>query len=62
MDRIVSGQNVARNIALVRDLCEVMIEGSLCAHGGLIPSPVLSALDRFPEDFAPAAANKTAAE
>ena len=38
-----------------------MRDGSLCAHGGLTPMPVLSAIDRFPEDFLPAAA-KTAAE
>jgi formate dehydrogenase iron-sulfur subunit len=25
--------------------------GSLCALGGFIPYPVLSALDHFPEDF-----------
>jgi formate dehydrogenase iron-sulfur subunit len=52
VDRIVAGQRVEANIALVRDLCEVMRDGSLCAHGGLTPMPVLSALDRFPEDFA----------
>jgi formate dehydrogenase iron-sulfur subunit len=61
IEKIIDGQNVERNVALVRDLCEVMMEGSLCAHGGLTPMPVLSALDRFPEDFTPAA-QKTAAE
>ena len=38
-----------------------MTDGSLCAHGGLTPMPVLIAIDRFPEDFVPAAA-QTAAE
>jgi formate dehydrogenase iron-sulfur subunit len=38
-----------------------MTAGSLCAHGGLTPMPVLSAIDRFPEDFVPAE-RKTAAE
>jgi formate dehydrogenase iron-sulfur subunit len=38
-------------VALLRDLCEVMTAGSLCAMGGMTPYPVLSALDRFPEDF-----------
>ncbi len=61
MDRIIAGQNVERNIALTRDLCELMADGSLCAMGGLTPMPVLSALNRFPEDFAPAA-KRTAAE
>ena len=36
---------------LLRDLCDVMTAGSLCAMGGLTPQPVLSALDQFPEDF-----------
>jgi formate dehydrogenase iron-sulfur subunit len=35
----------------LRDLCEVLTDGSLCALGGLTPLPVLSALDHFPEDF-----------
>jgi formate dehydrogenase iron-sulfur subunit len=29
-----------------------MINGSLCAMGGMTPFPVLSALNHFPEDFA----------
>jgi formate dehydrogenase iron-sulfur subunit len=40
---------------LLRDLCETMRDGSLCALGGFTPYPVLSALDHFPEDFAPGA-------
>ena len=42
---------------LLRDLCDTMLYGSLCALGGLTPYPVLSALNHFPEDFRkPAAA------
>ncbi|WP_226468481.1 formate dehydrogenase beta subunit [Luteimonas panaciterrae] len=37
--------------ALLRDLCETMLHGSLCALGGMTPYPVLSALNHFPEDF-----------
>ena len=37
---------------LLRDLCETMLHGSLCALGGMAPFPVLSALSHFPEDFA----------
>jgi formate dehydrogenase iron-sulfur subunit len=37
--------------ALLRDLCETMRYGSLCALGGFTPFPVLSALKYFPEDF-----------
>jgi formate dehydrogenase iron-sulfur subunit len=55
IDRIVAGEARARNEALLRDLCETMVDGSLCALGGLTPLPVLSALDHFPEDFSRAA-------
>ena len=34
IDRIVAGEDVAANIALVEDLCETMKFGSLCALGG----------------------------
>ncbi len=37
--------------ALLRDLCDTMLAGSLCALGGMTPYPVLSALEHFPEDF-----------
>jgi len=47
------GENVDANIALVEDLAEVMVDGSLCAMGGLTPMPVRSAIAHFPEDFAP---------
>ncbi len=52
IDRIVAGEDVAANIALIEDLCETMKFGSLCALGGFTPYPVLSALRHFPEDFA----------
>jgi formate dehydrogenase iron-sulfur subunit len=51
VDRIVRGQNVAANLALLRDLCDTMKAGSLCALGGFVPYPVLSALNHFGEDF-----------
>jgi len=51
MDRIVRGENVAANHELLRDLCDTMLGGSLCALGGMTPYPVLSALNHFPEDF-----------
>ncbi len=56
VDKIVSGQKREANVALLRDLCDTMLDGSLCALGGLTPYPVLSALDHFPEDFSRAAA------
>jgi formate dehydrogenase iron-sulfur subunit len=51
IDRIIAGEDPAKPIALVRDLSQTMLDGSLCAMGGLTPYPVLSALDHFPEDF-----------
>ena len=51
LDKIIAGENVAANTALVRDLCETMKFGSLCALGGFTPYPVSSALNLFPEDF-----------
>jgi formate dehydrogenase iron-sulfur subunit len=60
IDKIIAGENVAKNIALTRDLCTLMTDASLCAMGGLTPLPVLSALDHFPQDFQPAV--KIAAE
>jgi formate dehydrogenase iron-sulfur subunit len=51
IDRLVAGENAAAQQALLRDLCETMLYGSLCAMGGLTPYPVLSALNHFPEDF-----------
>jgi formate dehydrogenase iron-sulfur subunit len=52
----------AEEAALLRDLCETMKHGSLCALGGFAPYPVLSALDHFPEDFGLAPTLATAAE
>ena len=51
MDKITTGKDHAKNIQLVRDLSDTMLNGSLCALGGMTPYPVLSALNHFPEDF-----------
>ncbi len=40
-----------QQVHLVRDLCDLMLNGSLCAMGGMTPFPVLSAMNHFPEDF-----------
>ncbi|MGI1663696.1 formate dehydrogenase beta subunit [Palleronia sp. KMU-117] len=50
IDRIAEGDAAA--IPLLTDLCETMKDGSLCALGGFTPYPVMSALTRFPDDFA----------
>ncbi len=51
IDLMIRGENLAGNRELLLDLCEVMTDGSLCAMGGLTPMPVLSALNKFPQDF-----------
>ena len=51
IDKIMAGQNKFENAELIEDLCDTMLHGSLCALGGMIPFPVLSAMKHFPEDF-----------
>ncbi|MGB4812988.1 MAG: NADH-ubiquinone oxidoreductase-F iron-sulfur binding region domain-containing protein [Methylophilaceae bacterium] len=51
IDKITAGQDHAKSITLVRDLSDTMLNGSLCALGGMTPYPVLSALNHFPQDF-----------
>jgi formate dehydrogenase iron-sulfur subunit len=51
IDKIRGGDNAPANTALLRDLCDTMITGSLCALGGMAPFPVLSVLDHFAEDL-----------
>ncbi len=51
MDKIIAKEDHAKNITLVRDLSDTMLNGSLCALGGMTPYPVLSAINHFPEDF-----------
>ncbi|WP_218508637.1 NADH-quinone oxidoreductase subunit NuoF [Variovorax sp. dw_308] len=51
IDKIRADQNRAQQVILLRDLCNTMVHGSLCAMGGMTPFPVLSALDHFPQDF-----------
>jgi formate dehydrogenase iron-sulfur subunit len=60
VDKIIAGRDRERNVQLLRDLCEVMTDSSLCALGGLTPLPVVSALDHFSEDFAGAPARVAA--
>ena len=51
IDRIIAGEDQEANLVLLEDLCEVMVDGSLCAMGGLTPNPVRSALKYWSEDF-----------
>ena len=52
IDRIIHDRSRTANTVLLKDLCDTMLNGSLCALGGLTPYPVLSALEHFAEDFA----------
>jgi formate dehydrogenase iron-sulfur subunit len=51
IDKIIAGNDRPQNLQLLDDLCEVMLDASLCALGGLTPIPVQSALRHFPGDF-----------
>ncbi|MGD8809578.1 MAG: NADH-quinone oxidoreductase subunit NuoF [Gammaproteobacteria bacterium] len=52
IDRILEGENSDANLALLRELCDTMVAGSLCALGGMAPFPVLSVLNHYPEELA----------
>jgi formate dehydrogenase iron-sulfur subunit len=51
IDRIIANERREEQLALLKDLCDTMVDGSLCAMGGLTPYPVRSALQHFPADF-----------
>src|SRR3974377_1552473 len=51
IDRILAGVDGERNVRLLEELCETMVQGSLCGLGGMAPFPVQSALKHFREDF-----------
>ncbi len=59
MDDIMQGRELDKNIPLLRSLCDTLLNGSLCALGGMTPYPVLSALNHFPEDFGIGQTNST---
>lgn len=51
IDKIINGIERESNLILLKELCDTLLAGSLCALGGMTPYPVLSALKHFPEDF-----------
>jgi formate dehydrogenase iron-sulfur subunit len=51
IDRIIRGEDREQNLALLEELCETMLQGSLCGLGGMTPFPVRSALKHFAADF-----------
>jgi formate dehydrogenase iron-sulfur subunit len=55
IDKIRSGQQPEANLALLDELCTTMIDGSLCAMGGMTPFPVQSVMKYFTDDLRPLA-------
>jgi formate dehydrogenase iron-sulfur subunit len=53
IDNLLAGQAPQEQRRLLEELCETMIQGSLCGLGGMAPFPVQSALKHFPAEFAP---------
>ena len=51
IDRLIAGEERDKQVHLLRDLCDTMTSGSLCAMGSMTPYPVLSALNHFAQDF-----------
>ncbi len=51
IDKIRNGTDAANNMILLKDLCDTMEYGSLCAMGGMTPFPVRSAIEHFADDF-----------
>ncbi|MFZ0498566.1 MAG: NADH-ubiquinone oxidoreductase-F iron-sulfur binding region domain-containing protein [Steroidobacteraceae bacterium] len=51
IDRIIAGRDTEDNVRRLEELCELMVQGSLCGLGGMAPFPVQSALRHFREDF-----------
>ena len=61
IDKIREGSERPKQVILLRELCDTMLHGSLCAMGGMTPYPVLSALNHFPQDFGQVCADQRAA-
>ncbi|HUA26260.1 MAG TPA: NADH-ubiquinone oxidoreductase-F iron-sulfur binding region domain-containing protein [Steroidobacteraceae bacterium] len=51
IDRIIEGRDTEGNVRRLEELCELMVQGSLCGLGGMAPFPVQSALRHFRGDF-----------
>lgn len=51
IDKIRGNIDKGANVELLKELCDTMLAGSLCALGGMAPYPVMSVLEYFPEDL-----------
>jgi len=54
IDKIIAAENPKQNLELLNDLCDTMVDGSLCAMGGMTPFPVRSVIHHFKDDLMPA--------
>jgi formate dehydrogenase iron-sulfur subunit len=61
LDDLLAGDDVEANLILLQDVCDVMVDGSLCGMGRSTPLPVQSAMDHFREDFNRPAAKRRVA-
>ncbi|MEX1058559.1 MAG: NADH-ubiquinone oxidoreductase-F iron-sulfur binding region domain-containing protein, partial [Natronospirillum sp.] len=52
IDRIRAGTQPQQNLELLAELCDTMVDGSLCAMGGMTPFPVQSIMKHFPDALA----------
>ena len=50
--RLCAGRSTRAEVALLEELCDTMISGSLCGLGGMAPFPVRSILRGFPDAVA----------
>ncbi len=51
VDKLREGVNRDANLILLKDLCDTLVDGSLCAMGGMTPFPVMSVVKHFPEEL-----------
>lgn len=51
LTRICEGKGQVGDIDLIKDICETLSQGSLCALGGSAANPVLSTLEHFREEY-----------
>ena len=51
VDKIRDGVDRESNLIVLKDLCNTLLEGSLCAMGGMTPFPVMSVMKHFAEDL-----------
>jgi formate dehydrogenase iron-sulfur subunit len=51
IDRVLQARDREANLGLLEELCDTMVNGSLCGLGGMAPFPVQSALKHFRQDF-----------